>query len=663
MSIPSQTVPQAIKFVDSMSKIYNPTFVLKKDNNGNFLENQRIYSDIQYYGDNRTSYFIPHIYPMQGILAQYPPVKTSDLGLLYTSITPDTVAHVGTCSLDEFVHKLSGSDVSMGDWKIAIFLGYNVLSSVFQGLPNISVTDLISGGFTDITGSQLYSSYKIMQVPDLLKYPTNQRVIYLYSGDRKLRQDITFASSQLLSIDGNYKQSIMYNYVGAGYCESYSNGYYNFTTKKLNMNSNIQVNDIEFLKNSLNPYLSIADLKNTDIATVLVYNETLTTDKWFIMPIAKFSVITKPYNEMGVSCTNNLTIIQDGSFQNTGEYGQNNLAYIRYTNKNNSSGTPKDSIKTPYQSSMLTIYNPILKNIQEIGDYLWTDSFIERLKKLYNDPKEALISLHKIPYMPKHNASAVNVTVCGAVVSETPCAVITDPIDEIDCGSVELNAYFGSFLDFSPYTKIRLYLPFCGEVTLNPEECINAKLSLKYSCNCLTGECLAQLRITRTAGDSPQGIALDNILYQKEGYMAFPYPLSSADYSRRTAALVQLGIGIGETAVGALTGAMPIAGRGIRDTLGAGADVATSKPSYSYKMSSGGLGFLGVRTPYLQVIRPNTAMPSTYGAQHGFMAQISGAVGDFVGYTEIADVHLDYVNCLGDEKEEIERLLKTGVIL
>ena len=80
-------------------------------------------------------------------------------------------------------------------------------------------------------------------------------------------------------------------------------------------------------------------------------------------------------------------------------------------------------------------------------------------------------------------------------------------------------------------------------------------------------------------------------------------------------------------------------------------------------MSSGNYGFMGIRTPFIEINRPVTLYPVNYDAHFGYPCVVGGAVGDFSGYTEIADVHLDYVNCLGDEKEEIERLLKTGVIL
>lgn len=655
--IPSKVTPQTFPFNQSIKKIYHPEN-LYTDHTWSEWYSYPLYSRVTY--ETRGQNFTPHIFPQSGYIKGEPPVFFNDTNAPYTSLSNDTVVYIATDTMENVVKDFDNKD----DYRYALFRGYDTLFNTFLN-PTTSVQDMLNTCFIDITDDKttLARYMKSMQIPDILNRAGDPGTISFYEGARTTGRYTQMSVSLLIDRGKGYEQAFMYPYIGAGYNRAYTSDQMFLTVSEFNKDSIIQIANMPFFDSQYNPYKDISDVTTDDIQTILIYNPYTTTNNWLICPIAKLVTIAKPLQELNFACTNDFNKISDPNFQSSGEYGQLSVKFIRSDNSNSSNMTPTDTITTPYQSSMLTIYNPTLTNIQEIGDYLWTDSFIERLKKLYNDPKEALISLHKIPYMPKHNASAVNVTVCGAVVSETPCAVITDPIDEIDCGSIELNAYFGSFLDFSPYTKIRLYLPFCGEVTLNPEECINSTLTLKYSCNCLTGECLAQLHITRTAGDSPQGIALDNILYQKEGYMAFPYPLSSADYSRRTAALVQLGIGIGETAVGALTGAMPIAGRGIRDTLGAGADVATSKPSYSYKMSSGGLGFLGVRTPYLQVIRPNTAVPSTYGAQHGFMAQISGAVGDFVGYTEIADVHLDYVNCLGDEKEEIERLLKAGVIL
>lgn len=654
MSIPSKVTPQTFPLKQSIKQVYDVSKVYKKLSDSSWKG--KLYDRVAY--ETRGISFTPHMFPVQYPSTDSPPVQFDDGGVTYETMPTDSVVLIKTCTLKDFLSKFENPD----SMKVRIFSGYRQFFNVFNGnVSGVQVSEFRDRCFIDVTDN--LQRYQYMHVPDYFAYAGDPYPIEIFYGDRVTPQSRPLAVSLLIDRGKGYEQALTYPYIGTGYFRSYDVSNAVLTSKSLSTTDYIKVSDMPFFYNQYNPYEAFNELSNTNIFTALIYVEGETTNNWIVVPLCLFETLALPYKELGFACTNDITIARDPSFTSDGSYGQSKVSYIRSDNSNNSSATPGDSIKSPYQSSMITIYNPTLNVIQDIGNYLWTNDFIDNIKKLYNDPKEALISLHKIPYMPKHNASAVNVTVCGVVISNTPCAVVTDPIDEIECGSIDLNAYFGNFLDFSPYTKLRLYLPFCGEVTLNPEECINAKLSLKYSCNCLTGECLAQLRITRSKEDSPQGISLDNILYQKEGFMSFPYPLSSADYSRRTAALVQLGVGVGEVLAGGLTGAAPLAMRGLSDTLGAGADVATSKPSYSYKMSSGGLGFLGVRTPYLQVIRPNTAIPSTYGAQHGFMAQISGAVGDFVGYTEIADVHLDYVNCLGDEKEEIERLLKAGVIL
>ena len=63
----------------------------------------------------------------------------------------------------------------------------------------------------------------------------------------------------------------------------------------------------------------------------------------------------------------------------------------------------------------------------------------------------------------------------------------------IDMGSYKFEEYFGSFLDYSPYTKINMFLPYCGFIQLQAENVMGKTVSLKYSISFVDGTCLAQV--------------------------------------------------------------------------------------------------------------------------------------------------------------------------
>lgn len=48
-----------------------------------------------------------------------------------------------------------------------------------------------------------------------------------------------------------------------------------------------------------------------------------------------------------------------------------------------------------------------------------------------------------------------------------------------DCGDVTVNAYYGDFRDYAPYTNIELYLPLAGTVKIEPEFFIGHTLNVK----------------------------------------------------------------------------------------------------------------------------------------------------------------------------------------
>lgn len=74
-------------------------------------------------------------------------------------------------------------------------------------------------------------------------------------------------------------------------------------------------------------------------------------------------------------------------------------------------------------------------------------------------------------------------------------------------------------------------------------------------------------------------------------------------------------------------------------------------------------GLLGIRFPYITVVRPKADYPTLYNEHVGRPTNISDVLGNFHGYTVVAEIHLDNVSATLPEKREIENLLKGGVIL
>lgn len=79
--------------------------------------------------------------------------------------------------------------------------------------------------------------------------------------------------------------------------------------------------------------------------------------------------------------------------------------------------------------------------------------------------------------------------------------------------------------------------------------------------------------------------------------------------------------------------------------------------------SSPNAGLLGIRFPYVTIVRPKADYPDLYNEHVGRPTNLTDVLGNFHGYTEVAEIHLDGVSATLPEKLELETLLKGGVIL
>ena len=93
----------------------------------------------------------------------------------------------------------------------------------------------------------------------------------------------------------------------------------------------------------------------------------------------------------------------------------------------------------------------------------------------------------------------------------------------IDCGSVEIPEQNQSLLDYSPFSRLTIYLPFIGFQELDDKVVVGHTLKVQYVVDVLSGRCLAQLFVDRTDLQSCFAeyggtIAADEIFGTDNGY-------------------------------------------------------------------------------------------------------------------------------------------------
>ena len=347
------------------------------------------------------------------------------------------------------------------------------------------------------------------------------------------------------------------------------------------------------------------------------------------------------------------------------------------------------------------IYNPTLTQVQNLANYLWTDPSIistlwNHVKQFLENPMDAFIAFNLVPCtVPDGGTAEFKVMYIGTGVSLTTAA---NQFVDVDCGNVQIAKMYDSALDYSPYTRVSMFLPYIGSVELNCDEVMGKTLSVTYRIDIVSGGCVAK-------------IAVDgSIRYQYSGHCAITIPFTSADFTGYVSAMIQASKTVASLAAGAAgmpdlaatiagvpgqksgetitttTRALnPKTGRlrnvaqdieehsgtkasftslmksGVGNTVGA---VIGSKPLVERTGSfSGNTGYLGVRRPYVIIERPRMCNPEQYGKYNGRPAMIYEKLGNLTGYTVVQEVQLTGFSATNPELDEIGSFLKGGVIL
>ena len=288
-------------------------------------------------------------------------------------------------------------------------------------------------------------------------------------------------------------------------------------------------------------------------------------------------------------------------------------------------------------SSLWSIYNPTLEQVNQFGSWLWSSNFVEQLKKLFSDPMQAIIGLHKV-YSPVQT-SGLGTIKCGYLDSGVPSKLVSEQYVTIDCGSVDLQEYFGNVFDYPPYTDVSIYLPFIGIRQLDPSDVMRSTISVKYHIDVLTGACLAEVNVQRDA--------TGGTLYTFSGDAAVRYPVSSGSY-----------MGIVSGLIGVATS---VVSGNFLPALGGVTRLHTNVDrSGSF---TGNAGAMGSKVPYLIISRPQTAMAEQFETLSGYPSNTYTKLSACKGFTQVKYCHVENLNATDAEKLEIERLLKEGVIL
>jgi hypothetical protein len=197
-----------------------------------------------------------------------------------------------------------------------------------------------------------------------------------------------------------------------------------------------------------------------------------------------------------------------------------------------------------------------------------------------------------------------------------------------------------------------MFLPFIGIVKLSVADVMRANIAVKYNIDVFTGACNAQVIITR---DGAGGV-----LYQFGGHCAVEYPITGATYNNLFQSMISISLGAAVLASGA---GFPIAAAGTVASSAA-ATASAWKESIQRSGSFGGnVGAMGSKKPYLIITRPIPEMAINFEEFDGLPANKQVRLDACSGYTKCKEVHLNVPGAYKSELDELERLLRAGVIM
>ena len=254
-------------------------------------------------------------------------------------------------------------------------------------------------------------------------------------------------------------------------------------------------------------------------------------------------------------------------------------------------------VKPKTELAFVNVYNPTEKQLVDAANALFLDFSTGQV----TDTSKYIVAVHKV-FVPVSTDEAFQPIKFGNYDTQVNSKVVNQRISRVSCGKVTVPELHHNALDYSPYTTVRIWLPFLGFFDLSIDELSNKEVELNYTIDLINGKALAEIStdeavIYRFVGTS----------YERE-----PYHTESLN------------------------------------------NISTVYINGAYNMAD--------YTPYLLIERPINLTPSNNDFE-GLPTYKEVIIGDTKGYLRCRKVFAKDMIATEAEKKEIEALLCSGVLV
>ena len=259
--------------------------------------------------------------------------------------------------------------------------------------------------------------------------------------------------------------------------------------------------------------------------------------------------------------------------------------------------TEPQPVEPTEELPFVNIYNPTQAQLVDAANALFMNFDTGNVV----DINPYIVSIHKV-FVPVSTDEAFQPIKFGKYNTQVNSKVVNKKVSRVSCGKVTVPELYHNALDYSPFTTVRIWLPFLGFYDLSIDELSNKEIELTYTIDLVNGKALAEI-----SND-------DGVIYRFVGtaYAQEPYHTESLN------------------------------------------NMSTAYINGAYNMAD--------FTPYLLIERPINLTPSNNDLE-GLPTYKVVTIGDMKGYLRCRKVFATDMIATEAEKNEIEALLHDGVLV
>ena len=296
-----------------------------------------------------------------------------------------------------------------------------------------------------------------------------------------------------------------------------------------------------------------------------------------------------------------------------------------------------------------------------LGSYLNTIASLTDFGYLFTNPSEYLVSIKAFPFdLGKLAKDTPSTATIHLGVEDTGISAnvynLIKPSLNLGTYKFEIKNEVNTFLDFAPYTKITVFLPYIGFIELDPNEVMGFTVSFDYAIDLDSGEVTCAISVI----DNGTPYVIKTVV----GKIGIDLPFGATNTREVQKQFITTMISLGTSAT---VSTFAEGGKGLTSSLSKGAiGLFNAQQHHMHKGGSAISGLNNLPLPQsIYIIRERSEVQSDPYEYKGRPCPTSSVLSYYSGYAEIDrfsdEIDLSFAS--KEEVDEIRTLLQSGVYL